>query len=205
MVRQVRKRSWLFRASRLIWCTIDPQINREARIHHVKQPHCRTHDLVAHDDVRETHEVRICGRRGPEPSVRRSGQRAGPGSWATLEPVSESTGGITVGRVAGREGGAGHRGRAEHRQRDRAGAAVLRGQGGVQRPGPGGVQGGGRRISRNGGEGLALSGDVSVEADVLANIAAAPDGKTRRRTALVLSRNSGGLAAAGGPGLGFRG
>ena len=29
-----------------------------------------------------------------------------------------------------------------------------------------------RRISRNGGEGLALSGDVSVEADVLANIAA---------------------------------
>jgi NAD(P)-dependent dehydrogenase (short-subunit alcohol dehydrogenase family) len=32
-----------------------------------------------------------------------------------------------------------------------------------------------RRISRNGGEGLALSGDVSVEADVLANIAAALD------------------------------
>jgi NAD(P)-dependent dehydrogenase (short-subunit alcohol dehydrogenase family) len=29
-----------------------------------------------------------------------------------------------------------------------------------------------RRISRNGGEGLALAGDVSVEADVLANIAA---------------------------------
>jgi NAD(P)-dependent dehydrogenase (short-subunit alcohol dehydrogenase family) len=29
-----------------------------------------------------------------------------------------------------------------------------------------------RRISRNGGEGLALSGDVSVEADVVANIAA---------------------------------
>ena len=32
-----------------------------------------------------------------------------------------------------------------------------------------------RRISRNGGEGLALSGDVSVEADVLANIAAVLD------------------------------
>src|SRR5439155_992680 len=32
-----------------------------------------------------------------------------------------------------------------------------------------------RRISRNGGEGLALSGDVSVEADVLANIDAALD------------------------------
>src|SRR5438046_4417397 len=32
-----------------------------------------------------------------------------------------------------------------------------------------------RRISRNGGEGLVLSGDVSVEADVLANIAAVLD------------------------------
>jgi NAD(P)-dependent dehydrogenase (short-subunit alcohol dehydrogenase family) len=32
-----------------------------------------------------------------------------------------------------------------------------------------------RRIARNGGEGLALSGDVSVEADVLANIAAVLD------------------------------
>ena len=32
-----------------------------------------------------------------------------------------------------------------------------------------------RRIERNGGTGLALSGDVSVEADVLANIAAVLD------------------------------
>ena len=32
-----------------------------------------------------------------------------------------------------------------------------------------------RRISRNGGEGLALTGDVSVEADVVANIAAVLD------------------------------
>ena len=32
----VRERSWLIRAMRLIRCTIDPQINHEARIHHVK-------------------------------------------------------------------------------------------------------------------------------------------------------------------------
>src|SRR5256885_13459798 len=57
--------------------------------------------------------------------------------------VREGTEGTAGGRVAGREGGAGHRGRAEHRQRDRAGARALRGQGGVQRPGPGGIQGGG--------------------------------------------------------------
>ena len=65
VVRQVRKRSWLFRASRLIWCTIDPQINRVARIHHVKLPYCRTHELVAGDDARETHEVRVHGAKAP--------------------------------------------------------------------------------------------------------------------------------------------
>src|SRR5437763_4246528 len=73
---------------------------------------------------------------------------AGPGAVASPRdpvrtPACESTGGLAVGRVAGREGGAGHRGRAEHRQRDRAGARALRGEGGVQRPGPGGVEGGG--------------------------------------------------------------
>src|SRR5690242_21943911 len=67
---------------------------------------------------------------------------AGPGAVASPR-VPVSTGGLTVGRVAGREGGAGHRGRAEHRERDRAGARALRGSCGVQRPGPGGVEGGG--------------------------------------------------------------
>jgi hypothetical protein len=37
VVCQARKRSWLIRAMRLIRCTVDPQINHEARINHVKK------------------------------------------------------------------------------------------------------------------------------------------------------------------------
>lgn len=36
MMRLGAERSWLFRVMRLIWCTIDPQINRKAWINHVK-------------------------------------------------------------------------------------------------------------------------------------------------------------------------
>jgi hypothetical protein len=35
VVCQIRKRSWWFWASWLIWCTMGPQINHEARINHV--------------------------------------------------------------------------------------------------------------------------------------------------------------------------
>jgi hypothetical protein len=36
MVRWDAERSWLIRVMRLIWCTIDPQINHKAWINHVK-------------------------------------------------------------------------------------------------------------------------------------------------------------------------
>ena len=54
-----------------------------------------------------------------------------------------------------------------------------------------------RRIARNGGEGLALSGDVSVEADVLANIAAALDAWGRIDIVVNNAAWLGGLARPG--------
>ena len=63
VVRQVRKRSWRIWASRLIWCTIVPQIHHRARINHVKSPYHRTYERIVDDDVRETREASCAGRK----------------------------------------------------------------------------------------------------------------------------------------------
>ena len=66
LVRQFRKRSWWIRASGLIWCTIDPQINHRARINPADSSGYRTHELIAVEDVRGTREAPCAGPEGAE-------------------------------------------------------------------------------------------------------------------------------------------
>src|SRR6478672_2685952 len=70
----VSERSWLFRAPWLFWCTIDPRINHEARIHHGK---FRTPELAIDSPLLEWQNEHV--------------RRLGSGSQRWREPGAEST------------------------------------------------------------------------------------------------------------------